>query len=774
VDAGPTITVTVSPAVATLPLGGAQAFVATVAGTSNTSVSWTVQEADGGAIDGAGNYTAPESPGAFHVVATSNADPAARGTAAVNVVTGRFLIAPSASEGLVRTFAIDPSMKALRPHVNAATVEGSSVVDAVLDPAGTRLFALNGSTTNKVSVFSVDATTGALAEVAGSPFPTGGNGGVALAMHPSGRTLYVVSQASHDIAALTIAAGTGALSALGVPVSVPVGQGRAAVDPSGKFLYQLELYGGVVVGFSIDGTGALTPLASSPFACGTQPAAIAFDPKGAFVFVANLSSNNLSAYRINSSTGALTQVAGSPFGTGLGPSGVTVDPAGRRVLVVNGYAGSASVFSLDASTGALTQVAGSPFTSPGLSGTVAVDPGGRLVYSGSYDVAVYDYAASGALTFQRSYRSGGYLGGLAPTRGTSAVAFEPAVALSVNGKSKNLSGFTVNPSTGALTAAPGVSAATTDIVGDLAVDPLGRRAFIAGAGSMLYAFTLDAAGSLTPVAGYPKDLSPRQPYSMTLDPGGRFLLMVDGADYSVAVFKVLAAGGIDTTPVSVTAANGAGTVNGQLRVDPTGRFVYVSHAADSTVTALKLSPTGVLSSVSGSPFTPGANPVTPATFDPAGRFAYFAFKATLAGESKTVRCGVDNNGVLSLCTPFEKGNGGDPQSTGTAIDPFGRFLYASNGSSTAAGITAYSVGPSDGALTVVDGGPFAAPAGSLALTADPSGRFVYAVNGLGGLDGGLMSGFAVNPGTGALSPIAGSPWPVGDWPAQAVIAPRVK
>src|ERR1700737_4896149 len=49
---------------------------------------------------------------------------------------------------------------------------------------------------------------------------------------------------------------------------------------------------------------------------------------GGFAYVANLYSNNVSAYTIDGTTGALTPVAGSPFATGSAPVSVTVDPTG--------------------------------------------------------------------------------------------------------------------------------------------------------------------------------------------------------------------------------------------------------------------------------------------------------------------------------------------------------------------------------------------------------------------------------------------------------------
>jgi len=85
-SAPPSVAVTVNPTSVGLNLGGTQSFTATVTGNANTAVTWSVQEAGGGAIDQSGNYTAPGTPGTYHVVATSQAD-STKSASATLVVT---------------------------------------------------------------------------------------------------------------------------------------------------------------------------------------------------------------------------------------------------------------------------------------------------------------------------------------------------------------------------------------------------------------------------------------------------------------------------------------------------------------------------------------------------------------------------------------------------------------------------------------------------------------------------------------------------------------
>lgn len=93
-----TVTVSAPPVVvAVTPLSGAVnscrslTFTASVTGTTNGAVSWSVQEgAAGGTITSGGVYTAPAVAGTYHVVATSQAD-TTRSQVATVVVTDKVL-----------------------------------------------------------------------------------------------------------------------------------------------------------------------------------------------------------------------------------------------------------------------------------------------------------------------------------------------------------------------------------------------------------------------------------------------------------------------------------------------------------------------------------------------------------------------------------------------------------------------------------------------------------------------------------------------------------
>jgi 6-phosphogluconolactonase len=189
----------------------------------------------------------------------------------------------------------------------------------------------NGIAPSTISAYSINASTGALTAVAGSPFGAGIQP-FSVTVDPSGMFAYVANLGSGTISAYTINASTGALTQVLCGV-LPICNGDnfksgarpffVTVDPSGKFAYVANYGSGDVSAYTIDATGALTAVTGSPFGAGAAPYSVSVDLSGKFAYVANQLSNDVSAYSINASTGALAAVGGSPFGAGAAPASVT-------------------------------------------------------------------------------------------------------------------------------------------------------------------------------------------------------------------------------------------------------------------------------------------------------------------------------------------------------------------------------------------------------------------------------------------------------------------
>jgi hypothetical protein len=81
------VTVIITPTKVTLFAGETQMFLATLVGTENQTVDWSVEEQDGGVVTESGRYTAPKLQGVYHLTATSKARPEAKSSATVTVLT---------------------------------------------------------------------------------------------------------------------------------------------------------------------------------------------------------------------------------------------------------------------------------------------------------------------------------------------------------------------------------------------------------------------------------------------------------------------------------------------------------------------------------------------------------------------------------------------------------------------------------------------------------------------------------------------------------------
>lgn len=101
---------------------------------------------------------------------------------------------------------------------------------------------------------------------------------------------------------------------------------------------------------------------------------------------------------------------------------------------------------------------------------------------------------------------------------------------------------------------------------------------------------------------------------------------------------------------------------------------------------------------------------------------------------------------------------GNSQPHGIKLDPSGKFLYVALSNSNS--VAAFTIDSVSGALTKVPGSPFAtAPiqfTQTYELTISPSGKFLYAFN----FNGNTMAAFTIDPTSGALTSVAGSPFAI--------------
>ena len=207
---------------------------------------------------------------------------------------------------------------------------------------------------------------------------------MSLAVDPNERFVYVANHGSDNIWGYTINATSGALAALGTsPYAVgDAGVSSVAVAPTGANVY-VAGYGGIYAysinqnitafgfvggsSFPTDLYGQLTPIQGSPFG-GGSPDFVTVDYTGTFVYAANKSSNDISAFMF--SNNVLKPLSASPYPAGWGPVSVAlVRPQTFPVFTatqVVPFTGLGSVSAFDAAAiNDLGQVAGTVFSAEG-------------------------------------------------------------------------------------------------------------------------------------------------------------------------------------------------------------------------------------------------------------------------------------------------------------------------------------------------------------------------------------------------------------------------
>ena len=375
---------------------------------------------------------------------------------------------------------------------------------------------------DSVSAFVIDAATGTLAPISGSPFATVLHP-VAVAVDPAGRFAYVAGVAyvsgmfQGAVAAYAIDPGSGALAPIaGGGVSSPVGILSLTVDPTSKYVYVTNgAFGDSRVSvFSIDQkSGALTAVPGSPFRAGASPASVAFDRNLHFATVANSGdeytwlAGDVWAYAIDASTGALTpsNTLSSPCSDtalkpGIGgpyPFSVVVEPSGRFGFVQTGPRGNVWRLLLDASG----EIGSNTCAGPLFGGDLHFHPGGKFAYSLC-----------------------------AP----------------------NVCGFTFDVSSGSLAPLTDSSGPTVSGWSSLSLDPSGRFAFAFCAGD-LCTFSIDGdTGAVQALAslGLP-DITRR---FVALHPNGKFAYTLDVPDGITAYAVDAQTGALATLPIKPAVA----------------------------------------------------------------------------------------------------------------------------------------------------------------------------------------------------------------------------
>jgi 6-phosphogluconolactonase (cycloisomerase 2 family) len=153
---------------------------------------------------------------------------------------------------------------------------------------------------SSILAFRIDAITGELTAVGGSPFAAGVAGGK-LQLSPDGRFLFVANSTNGaaTVSSFVVDQNTGALTAApGGSIQIGAGAVIFDVDPSGRYIPALPSLGTTATMISVNATtGALTGTLMDPF--GYTAMLGVLDRSGLFSYVLQYAGDRVYPYRID-------------------------------------------------------------------------------------------------------------------------------------------------------------------------------------------------------------------------------------------------------------------------------------------------------------------------------------------------------------------------------------------------------------------------------------------------------------------------------------------
>lgn len=300
--------------------------------------------------------------------------PVAAGTtpvASVAAPNAKFVYVVNQGDSTVQEFAVGSDGTLASKNTYPTT--GNTPTAIAIDTAGKFLFVTcryqgtNTTGAGAVSVFPIssDNSLGTAVNVDTANNP------VSVAIANFNATVYVVSQDATNPQVLAFAEDTssGALTPVtGTTATTGYAAGvqpsAIAEDPTGRFVYVTDQAANQLIGYTVLNGGTLLPMVNGPFATGLFPVAVLVDPRGEYVYVANYNANSVSAYALNISNGTPSGVAGTSLATDTRPDSIALDTAlGIYVYTGNAKGNSVTGAKLNPSTGVLGSIQNSPFPS---------------------------------------------------------------------------------------------------------------------------------------------------------------------------------------------------------------------------------------------------------------------------------------------------------------------------------------------------------------------------------------------------------------------------
>jgi len=374
-------------------------------------------------------------------------------------------------------------------------------------------------------------------------------------------------------------------------------------------------------------------------------------------------------------------------------------------------------------------------------GTGSSDPNGTLT---TYAWSFGDGTSGTGATIDHLYSTpGNYLATLFVTDNQGATASSqirilvqsssaliPRFAYVANSDSNDITMYTVDAATGALTRIGSIAAAGEPY--SVTTDPFGRFAYAGNfdANTVSMYQINPNTGQLTSIGTVVTGIGP---YSIVVDPTGHYAYVAnENSATRVWMYQINQSSGALTA--IGTADGGISPVS--ITTDPTGKFAYVANTSSNNVSMYRIdAATGVLTHIGEAAAGDGANGIA---VHPSGKYAYVADYVSNDVWSFQID---PTSGALTQIGVAPAG----VQAFSIAVDPSGQFAYVANSGTN--DVSMYQVDSKTGALISL--GSVAGGGGPRSVSIDPSGNFVYVAN----LDSDDVSAYTIDTKTGLLTPI---------------------
>ncbi len=583
-------------------------------------------------------------------------------------------------------------------------------------PSGNFAYAISGveNAGNQLGTFTVnsDATLSLTNSTAFTDTPTG------FAVDPLGQYLYVATLASPyettsaaSLYGYSIDASSGALTPLpGSPWALPSGtSGQASISPSGGYLYVSDLNGTKIIEYALDRATGVPTLEQSVDSTCINPSGLQFSPDGSHAYATCGESSGRSVeqaplmdYSIGAN-GQLSVVNSAVAGPAAGQ--IQVDPSGKFVYVLgtgNNYSSSSSgttvagnvllVYEVqsDGSIQFVQQVAGqindSMVLLSGPAPLTWTTATAWITTSGDDKVTPYTVQSDGTLT------AGTSIATAAPPFSASATPWGTNLLFATQSSSPNLFAYSIAGTSTFTASSLGPAALPGGIVIDpsehwaYATDPASGLVDVLYSGSSGYwSLTYTSPGG--PLNTYPAEAGAGP---ITMDPAGQFIVVANQSSKSLTLIGAQGTAPVPPIPLSFTPLT--------ITADATGNYFFT--AGDDGELHMFLS-SGLDSLTDVAQGTLLGTTTTSVAVDPFGGFVYAAGPAGLNAFAVDPTADTLTPIALNLSVSLT-------DATGVFVDPSGKFVYVavSNGSSNA--LYLFTVN-SDGTLTAASTNPVAAP-----------------------------------------------------------------